>query len=246
MKTPITCLLVLCLAIAAGFAQDKTPAKAPAARPLKALFFAGGGYHDYAKLAPLLTSKLSGPASVQFSVQTNMDLLANPNFADGYDVVVYDFCYDEADPRFLLNAMAATKAGKPAVLIHCAVHAFRRAPEIKAWEEFCGMRSKIHDPYEPFTVDKTDVVHPTTKNFPDHWQDPGDELYQTIEFLPGSTALLKAKSPHDGRVHTVCWVHEYGKGRVFATTLGHDVKAADTAEYAQLLTDGILWAAGRQ
>jgi len=67
------------------------------------------------------------------------------NFADGYDVVVYDWCFDEAPDEVLEHALQATAAGKPTVMIHCAVHAFRRSPKIAEWETCCGMRSKVHD-----------------------------------------------------------------------------------------------------
>ena len=67
---------------------------------LKALFVTGGGYHDYAKLAPFLTDHLSQLINVTFDVKYDMDILKNENFADGYDVVVYDVCFDEADRLF--------------------------------------------------------------------------------------------------------------------------------------------------
>jgi uncharacterized protein len=70
-------------------------------------------------------------------------------------------------------------------------------------------------------------------------------LYQTIEFLSGSKPLLKVKSPHDGREHIVCWAHNFGKGRVFATTLGHDMQTATSPEYIRLLANGLLWSCGK-
>src|SRR5579871_2146685 len=80
--------------------------------PLKALFLTGGGYHDYAKLAPFLTSNLSQRVNVKFDVVYNMDVLKSDKFADRYDVVVYDVCFDEADPVLLENALKVARAGK--------------------------------------------------------------------------------------------------------------------------------------
>src|SRR5258708_4370859 len=155
-----------------------TAAVSPA--PIKALFFVGGGYPDYAKLAPHLTSKLSELANVSFVVKDNFEPLHDPRFADGYDAIVYDWCFDEAPDDVLENALKTTAAGKPTVMIHCAVHAFRRSPKISEWETCCGMRSKVHDRFEPFTVMKLDPRSPITLSFPENWQTPGDELYQTI------------------------------------------------------------------
>jgi type 1 glutamine amidotransferase len=212
------------------------------AAPLKALFMTGGGYHDYKKLVPHLTTNLSQLANVTFDVKLDLDVLKNPKFAENYDVVVYDLCFDEADGALLDNAIKAIRDGKPAVMIHCAVHAFRRSERVREWENCCGMRSKVHDPYQPLTTQKLDSTHPITRHWPEDWKTAGDELYQTIEFLPGSQPLLKVKSPKDRREHIVCWTSTCGKGRVFATTLGHDFKTAADPHYLRLLANGLLWA----
>ncbi|MDQ6632162.1 MAG: ThuA domain-containing protein, partial [Verrucomicrobiota bacterium] len=218
--------------------------KSASQKKIKALFLTGGGYHDYQKLAPYLTNSLGKILNADFDVRFDMDILKNENFAAPYDVIIYDFCFDEADSALLENAMRATRNGKPAVMIHCAVHAFRKSEKVGAWENYCGMRSKVHDPYQPFATQKV-TAHPVTKNFPDDWKTPGDELYQTIQFFESSTPLLKVKSPRDDREHIVCWVHQFGQGRVFATTRGHDMKTVESPEYLRLLADGILWACNK-
>lgn len=209
--------------------------------PLKALFLTGGGYHDYQRLVPHLTSNLSQSVAVTFDVKFELDVFKDPNFAQNYDVIVYDLCFDEADASLLDNAINATRQGKPAVMIHCAVHAFRRSTRVREWENCCGMRSKVHDPYQPFATRKLDPNHPVMKSWPDDWKTAGDELYQTMEFLPGSNPLLNAKSPKDGREHIVAWTSTCGQGRIFATTLGHDLKTAADPHYLRLLADGLLW-----
>ena len=107
------------------------------------------------------------------------------------------------------------------------------------------MRSKVHDPFAPLATVKLDTTSRITREFPDDWKSPGDELYQTISIDPQSLPLLKAKSLRDGREHVVAWTYEYGKGHVFATTLGHDMKTAVSEPYLQLLANGLLWACGK-
>jgi len=233
------CWAAFIISIITTFAADAAP------KPIKALFFVGGGYHDYAKLAPHLTSKLSELVKVSFVVKDNFEPLHDPKFADGYDAVVYDWCFDEAPDDVLENALRTTAAGKPTVMIHCAVHAFRRSPKISEWETCCGMRSKVHDRFEPFTVVKLDPKSPITLSFPETWDTPGDELYQTISIQPESHQLLKVKSPQDGREHIVCWTYRYHSGLVFSTTLGHDLKTAASPEYLRLLANGLLWTCGK-
>jgi type 1 glutamine amidotransferase len=248
LVSPVASALRRVAALAALFVAGclAQGADAPATKPaLKVLLLVGGGYHDYEKLAPHLAASLPKFANLQLDVKFGIHGLRDPKFADAYDAILYDVCFDEAPDEILDNAMRATRDGKPSVMLHCAVHAFRKSPKVHDWEACCGMRSKVHDPYEPFTVAKLDDGNPITKQFPDNWRTEGDELYQTISIPPDSKQLLRVKSPKDGREHIVCWTHEYGKSRVFATTLGHDMKTSATPEYLRLVANGLLWVCGK-
>ena len=211
---------------------------------LRALFVTGGGYHDYETLAPLLCRKIAERASVRFDLQWGLDAFADPKRAEAYDVLVFDYCHEEiGDRTWADTAMKAVReSGKPAVLIHCAVHAIRWSPE---WTACCGMLSRAHDPFQAFGTTKADPAHPTLQGWPDDWKTEGDELYQTITFPETSHPLLRAKSPTDGREHVVAWWHDYGKSKIFATTLGHDIKTAGLQDYQDFLTRGLLWVCGK-
>lgn len=213
--------------------------------PLKVLFIASGGFHDYEKLAPYLTRELSQLARVTFELKFGLDVLKDPMFAQAFDAVIYDICDEKAPDDQVENALQTARAGKPTVMIHCALHAFRYSPKLHDWETCCGMRSKVHDPYASFTITKLDPASPVTKAFPEIWKTSGDELYQTISIDPESHPLLKATSAKDGREHIVCWTYQYGRGRVFATTLGHDMKTSAAPEFLRLLSNGLLWACGK-
>jgi type 1 glutamine amidotransferase len=212
--------------------------------PLKVVFFTGGGYHDYKKLAPLLTEKMAALANVKFDVKWDLAGLKELKDGAAYDAVVYDTCFDDAkdDPELIERLRKVTREGKPTVMIHCAVHTFRVN---KDWSECCGQLSRVHDPYQAFGTEKADKDHPVMKTWPDEWKTEGDELYNTIELYKDSHALLKAKSPKTGKEHVVCWTVTYGKGKVFATTLGHDLKTAGQADYHRLLAYGLLWTCGK-
>jgi uncharacterized protein len=214
-------------------------------KSLNALLISGGGYHDYAQQIPLLTSNLNHQVQVRFDVVFGLEPLTNALFAKGYDIVVYDICLEDADPIALENMMRTLRDGKPAVMIHCAVHSFKKSAKVRDWENSVGMRSRVHDPYQPFQAEKVVPPNPILKEFPENWRTAGDELYQTIEMTEDSQPLLKVKSPQDGRVHIVCWTHMCGQGRVFATTLGHDLKTIQNPDYTLLLSRGLLWACGQ-
>lgn len=213
--------------------------------PLKVLLIVSGGYHDYKTLVPFISSNLTQQVNATIDQKWGLETLKQPNFADGYDAVIYDVCDDEVPDESIENALRITREGKPTVMIHCAVHAFRKSAKVSEWEMCCGMRSKVHDPYGPFTVVKVDQKSPITKFFPQEWNTAGDELYQTMSIHPKSRQLLKVKSPHDGRESIVCWSYQYGRGPVFATTLGHDMKTTSTPEYMRLVANGLLWTCGK-
>ncbi len=234
-RRTVACLGLMILPWLAVSATAAPPA-------LKVLLLTGGGYHDYKTLVPHLTNQISLLVNATFDVRFDIESLHDPKFAAAYDAVLYDVCFDEAPDDILQNALQTARDGKPSVMIHCAVHAFRHSPKIHEWETCCGMRSKVHDRFEGFTVQKLDAASPITKFFPQEWSTAGDELYQTIAIDPESHQLLKARSPQDGRVHVVCWTYQFGRGRVFSTTLGHDMKTAATPEYLRLVSNGLLWA----
>src|SRR2546430_2457626 len=96
-------LVCLPLALFCFLTNITTAVEVKPGNSLKALFLTGGGYHDYEKLAPFLTTNLSQLINVKFDVEFDMKRLKDEHFADGYDVIVYDVCFDEADKVSLEN-----------------------------------------------------------------------------------------------------------------------------------------------
>ena len=234
----VTSLLLACR-------SDGTAGAGAQPEPLRVLWVAGGTWHDFDALVPNLTSDLSRRLNATFDVRLDLETWRDEKFAENYDAVIYQFCFDDAEGVLIDHALQATRSGKPTIFLHGAVHSFRHSDRVGEWERCCGIRSKVHDPYQPFQTSKLDPGHPITKAWPEEWSTPGDELYQTIELLPGSHPLLKATSPRDGREHIVSWTSTYGKGRVFTTTLGHDLKTAGMSSYHRLIADGLLWVCGK-
>ena len=134
--------------------------------------FEPGKYHDYkAQREEFL--KVSEANKWQTTVLTgNHDevidkLASDPNFADGHDVVVYNFCFaHSANLNVPYNIIEQTKTkGIPAMLIHCSLHSFWPTYKEKGSDAVHapGAHEKAHTKKE--LLDKWNSEHPD-KAFP--------------------------------------------------------------------------------
>src|ERR1700722_95111 len=140
---------------------------AHAAEPIRALLVAGGCCHDYEHQKAILTDGISTRANVTWTIVQEGDdrdhmvsIYEKPDWAKGYDVVVHDECFgDVTNVDFIEHIAKAHFDGLPAVVIHCAIHSYRKSTTDE-WRKLLGVSSYYHDAARKFQVTNVKPEHP--------------------------------------------------------------------------------------
>jgi len=215
--------------------EAAAPAAAPAEveRPRKLLVYSAAPmfYHEAIPWG-VEALRILGEKTGAFSVLVSDDKSVFQNeYLDQFDAICFNnTCgtpFHETDLKN--NLLDFVKGGKGFVGIHCSAHTFVDWPP---YGEMHGGYSQDH-PWvnETVTIKVEDPAHPCVSMFGDSFQIV-DEIYQLQEahFSRTKQRVLASLDPNgtdmtkDGIVRDdfpLCWVHDYGSGRVFWTALGH-------------------------
>ena len=218
-------------------------------KPLQVLLVCGGCCHDYDNQKVLIAKGLEERAHVQVTMvqqggtatTSKIPLYEKENWSEGFDVVIHDECFSDAkEPDWTARVLKPHKAGLPAVLLHCAMHCYRDGTD--EWFKFCGVTSRRHGANYPHEVLNRDAKHPIMEKFGESWANPAGELYWIEKVWDTAHSLAVSKNKEKGNDEVCVWTNEFGKGRVFGTTLGHHNETVGHPAYLDLLTRGTLWA----
>lgn len=235
-----------------GIARGKLEAEET--KPLRALLIAGGCCHDYPNQNVIVTQGVSQRANITWEVfhgATDRDrrvaMYQTDRWADSFDVVVHNECYGGVDDPEFVNRIVRghTETGIPAVFIHCSMHSYRNA-KTDEWRQLIGVTSRRHERGgRQLDVVRRVADHPVMKAFPGSWRTPNGELYVIERTWPNCQVLATAYGVDTEQDHPVIWTNEYGKAKVFGTTLGHHNETMLSKEWLDTVSRGILWACGK-
>ena len=249
-------ILPLAIAAAAGLAllnsvgDAQADAEGGGAKPIRVLHLTGGCCHDYDQQKLILQAGLEERANVEFTViheggkgsAHQYGLLKEKGWGDKFDVVLYNICFaKEADVDYIEGITKVHHDGLAAVALHCTYHSHHWNAETDAWEDFLGVSSRGHGPKAKIKVTNLEPEHPVMKGFPAEWTTPQGELYNVQETL---TATPLAGGDNGKAKYDVIWFNEYGKGKVFGTTMGHHNETMSDPVYLDLVGRGLLWSVG--
>lgn len=141
---------------------------------------------------------------------------------------------------YVENILNAHKSGIPAVNLHCAMHCYRVGTD--DWFKFVGIHSTGHGPQKPIDVTFVDREHGITKGI-SNWTTVNEELYNNIKLFETTKPLARGTQDTGKKVDdfVVAWTNQYGKARVFSTTLGHNNDTVGDPRYLDMVTRGLLW-----
>jgi type 1 glutamine amidotransferase len=260
----IRTVLVAALGIFVLSGQGKPPTK------LQVLIITGRstGAHDWRATTPVLKQDLEDTG--RFEVRVTEEFRGSgPETLAPYDVVVVNY-YDAAQPQFSWGERADkalldfVRSGKGLVLYHFSIAAFDGWTEYEKmsggnWKSGNGHHSARHD----FAVNIKDAGHPIMAGLKPSLFVQNDELYANLKWQPeGSYHVLatayddhslyderasdaRNKQPMSGPGinEPILWTTQYGDGRVFVTTLGHDSTTLTEPTFKVTFTRGVEWAA---
>lgn len=252
MKKVLPSLLLLAMATWAALAAD--PASSP---PLKVLMVTGGCCHDYENQKMILAEGLSSRANVEFTIvheetpdgkkgrDHKVSIYHKADWAKGYDVVLHNECFGQVtDDAFVDGIAKPHYDGVPAVMLHCSTHSYRMAATDE-WRKCLGQKSMSHEKNRDLLVKNIKPEHPVMKGFPSEWLDKADELYKNEVLYPNFVPLAEAYGEETQKNHALVWVNQYGKGKVFGTTMGHGNHTMSDPVFLDLVARGLLWACGK-
>lgn len=210
----------------------------PSKDPIKVLLIGGRGSHDWHGFHDTMAPILEETGDFIFKLTPNIDNL-NPDYLSKYDVVMfYGPGGDFADRMQEHSLHSFVNKGGGLVGVH-ATDAFKKSD---VYWRMLGGRFTTHRGGE-FTIRIMDKKHSVTERFGDF--KIHDETYQN-EYHPDFKLNSLFRMDRGQEQQSMGWVQNYGRGRVFNTTLGHDHKAWDNAFFKKIVVRGIYWAAKRE
>lgn len=222
--------------------------------PIRALYVTGGGFHDFVAQEAIIPPEISKRIAIDWTIDhtagTSTEALIDRHkdtaWTKAFDVVVYNMSFSHVVDVDWIERLAGAHrdSGVHAVILHGAVHSYRRS-ESRAWGELMGAFSLRHDRQRPLTVEVAAPEHPIMRGFPNKWETISEELYELERVWPGMTPLARAYSVESEKPHPLVWTNTHGKARVFVTTLGHNTEMTSDPVYLDLITRGLLWTVGR-
>ncbi len=231
---------------------------------IRGLILSGRNNHDWRESTPFLRKILLATGRFDVRVVEEPAGMTAHTMAP-YDVLILDY----NGPRWGETTERAVeefvRSGKGLVVIHAGSYAFTGLPVLgdrhartgiveAPWPAYGQMIgglysedfTKGHGLRHSFRVRFVNPRHPITDGMGDGFI-ATDELYHNMRMQKDvnvlATAFDDVEIGGSGKDEPILWTVSYGKGRVFHTTLGHDLVAMQEPGFTATFARGTEWAA---
>ena len=242
MRLSLVPLIVLVL-----FSLAPASPAAPTPKKINVLLVTGDdvGVHPWYEVSQAIRETLLAAGKFEVKVCEDPGVLDSAATLKRYDVIflhLYNAKLPTLSEASKENLLAFVQGGKGFCVSHLSSASF------KEWTEFqklCGrywvMGKSGHGPRSTFKSKIALQDHPITRGLEAFEAD--DELYAKLLGDTPIQALVTADSDWSKQTEPLAFILEYGQGRVFHETFGHDGKAIRNPSVQKLIQRGTEWAA---
>jgi type 1 glutamine amidotransferase len=250
---------VLVVTVTKGFRHSSIPV---AERVIAELGKESGAFTvDYARVEPN-DPQFKGPdgkpdkEKVDAAIRAVLAEKMSPAALQQYDAVIFANTTGDLPLPDKEAFLEWIKSGKGFVGMHAAADTF---PGFPAYTDMLGAHFKTHEAQVEVDAINQDSNFPACRHLPADWK-VFDEIYQFKNFerskVHGLLTMDKHPNNHTPGDYPIAWCKQYGKGRVFYTSLGHREDIWDPAwpdrknskevaeAYRKHILGGIKWALG--
>jgi hypothetical protein len=242
------------------FAVGASPQEKPKRKKLLAIGRSEGYQHDSISHGLATIWKIGQQSGLwdtfirtDTQLLTKKKLTSNAKNLDYFDAVMFyttlELPMDDEQKAALLSFVKDD--GKGFLGTHSATDTFYKWPE---YGEMIGGYFDQHPWHQKVVVNVEDRAFPATKHFPSSFE-VTDEIYQFKDYSrdrvrvlmsldPSSVDLTKPSVHRTDKDFAVTWVRDYGKGRVFYSSLGHEEQIWDRPDIQQMWLEAVKWAMG--
>jgi type 1 glutamine amidotransferase len=247
LNKPLTAVASLLTLVLAAIVLPSLSAAEPA-KSIKVLLLTGDDVepaHNWREVSQAIRNLLIATGKFDVRICEDAGVLESAASLNRYDLVflhLYNAKTPTLSPTAKENLVSFVRNGKGLAVSHLSSASF------KEWDEFrklCGrywvMGRSGHGPRSVFKVRIAKKDNPITQGLDDFEAD--DELYAKLEGDAPIEILVEADSDWSKKTEPLVFTLNYGQGRMFHETFGHDAKALANPTVQKIIQRGCEWAA---
>ncbi|MDN5214935.1 ThuA domain-containing protein [Fulvivirgaceae bacterium BMA12] len=253
MKAKLTLFSIFFCSICTAYSQNRHydyRNRVPGDKP-HILYISGDDTHGSLEVAVILRKFLEVRHEYFITYTEDYSVLTRP--LDKYDLILMNNIPPKMSSDEIEGLKSAVSNGKPFLGLH-AISATYKMDDAQKSEilDIVGGQFKTHPPIYEFEVNIEQTDNTIVQYIPDF--KVYDEMYFFSKLKDDINVLMTAtykendfskedwdKRFGESKSTPIAWTTNYGKGKVFYTSLGHGIGVATNRYFQQLVLNGLSW-----